>query len=213
MTRSRTSQLMHGMRLGTTFLSQSDADTLSALRYRPAEVEPAFGQIALPDADVEAVLRPRPDLVVRRDLQHELPVVGAREVRRALPSVEGAPGLPRFVVIRPVHRSALPLHAFVKGLARRVVSVVVISELDAIHLNRVLHWERNATDLVGQTVQGEHVRVLRSEILPKLRVSFFLFLPPTTPSARPWRHRLVGERRGRGHSMEGQELTGAVGWW
>jgi len=40
------------------FLSQSDADTdtQSALRLRPATIEPAFGQIALPDADVEAAL-------------------------------------------------------------------------------------------------------------------------------------------------------------
>ena len=87
--------------MGPTLLSKSDTHTLSALRHRPAAVEPAFGQVALPDADVEAALtNPRPDLGVSLDLQHVLPAVGAREVRRALPRLEG--GLPRFLVIRPL---------------------------------------------------------------------------------------------------------------
>src|SRR5262245_35860829 len=104
---------MHGYAIGHYLPSQSNADALASLRYCPSEAEPAFGQIALPDADVEAIIRPRPDLVVRWDLHHELPAVRARKVRRALPSVEGAPGLPRFLVIGPVHRSALILHALV----------------------------------------------------------------------------------------------------
>src|SRR5262245_38668733 len=55
-----------------------DADIRSALRHRPATIEPAFGQIALPDADVEAALtNALPDLGVRSRLQHALPAVGS----------------------------------------------------------------------------------------------------------------------------------------
>src|SRR5262249_17286426 len=190
-------------------LPQSDGDTLSALQHRPATIEPAFGQITFPDADIEAALtNPRPDLGVSLDLQHVLPAVGAREVRRALPSLEGAVGLARFLVIRPINWSAILLNALMKGFDRRVVPVVVISELDAIRLKRILPRERNPTDLVDRTVSTEHIRVLLSEILPKLLVSF-LFLPPTH-SGRPRGHRLDVGRRGR--SMECQQPSGAPRW-
>src|SRR5215831_3686921 len=177
------------MRLGTSFLSRSDAETLSALQHRPAAIEPAFGQIALPDADVEATLtNPRPDLGVSLDLQHVLPAVGAREVRRALPSLKGVVGLARFLVIRPINCSALLLYALMKGLDRRVVPVVVVGVLDAIRLKRILPRERNSTYLADRTVSTERIRVLLSENLPKLVVSF-MFLPPTH-SGRPRGHRL-----------------------
>lgn len=65
----------------------------------------------------------------------------------ALPSLEGVVGLARFLVIGPIHRSAVLLHALIKGFDRRVV---VVGELDAIHLNRILHWERNATTWCGR---------------------------------------------------------------
>src|SRR5215813_980216 len=104
------------MRLGTSFLSRSDTETLSALQHRPTAIEPAFGQIALPDADVEAALTsPRPDLGISLDLQHVLPAISAREMRRALPSLEGGEGLARFLVIRPLKWRAIPVHARMKG--------------------------------------------------------------------------------------------------
>ena len=115
-----------------TFLHQNDTDRLSALQHRPAAIEPAFGQIALPHADVEAALTdPWPDLGVSLDLQHVLPAVGAREVRRALPSLEGGVGLPGFLVIRPLKWGAIFVHALMKGFERRMVPVVVVGELDA----------------------------------------------------------------------------------
>jgi hypothetical protein len=62
---------------GTTFLSRSDANTLSAQQEGPAAVEPAFRQVALSDADVDAaVIAPlHAGLVVTVDLQHELPAM------------------------------------------------------------------------------------------------------------------------------------------
>jgi hypothetical protein len=160
---------------------------LSALHHRPAAIEPAFDQIALADADIDAaVIAPRPDLPVTVDLQHELPVVGAREVRRALPSVERGEGLPPLLEIRPLNWRAILPHALIPDLDPRVVCVVVVAELVAIRVNRVLPRERNPTHLVDRT---ERIRVLRSEILLKLLVSF-LFLPPT-PLGRPRGHGLV----------------------
>jgi hypothetical protein len=185
-------------------------ERLSALRHRPAAIEPAFGQIAVPDADVEAALTdPRPDLGVSLDLQHVLPAIGAREVRRALPSLKGVVGFARFLVIRPINWSAILLYAVMKGLDRRMVQVIVICELDAIRLKRILPRERNPADLVDRTVPSKPIRVLLSEILPELIVSFLLFLPPATPWAPP--RGLVVQRRGRRLSMGCQELTGAAG--
>jgi len=86
------------------------------------------------------------------------------------------------------------LYALMKGFDRRVVPVVVVGVLDAIRLKRILPRERNPTYLVDRTVPSERIRVLRSEIFPKLFVSF-LFLPPA-PSGRPRGHRLVVGRRG-----------------
>src|SRR5215510_7258906 len=99
-----------------TLLPQSDGAILSALRHRPAAIEPAFGQIAFPDANVEAALTdPWPDLGVSLDLKHVLPAVGAREVRRALSSLEGGVGLPGFLVIRPLKWRAILVHVLMKG--------------------------------------------------------------------------------------------------
>lgn len=39
------------------FAGGKSQNRLSALRHRPAAIEPAFGQIAFPDADVEASLK------------------------------------------------------------------------------------------------------------------------------------------------------------
>src|SRR5215510_11304167 len=98
-----------------TLLPQSDGAILSALRHRPRAIEPAFGQIAFPDANVEAALTdPWPD-GVSLDLQHVLPAVGAREVRRALSSLEGGVALPRFLVIRPLKWRAILVHVLMKG--------------------------------------------------------------------------------------------------
>ena len=180
-------------------LSQSDADTLSALRHRPAAIEPAFGQIALPDADVKAALtNPRPDLGVSLDLQHVLPADGAREVRCALPSLEGGVGLARFLAIRPLEWRAILLYALMKSFDCRVVPVVVVGVLDAIRLKRILPRERNPTYLVDCTVPSERIRVLLSKILPK----------PPKHSRRPRGHRFGVGRR----SMERQQLTGPK-WW
>src|SRR6476620_12246873 len=142
---------------------------LSALRNRPAAIEPAFGQIALPDADVEATLEcPRPDLGVTLDLQHELPAVGAREVRHALPSRECGAGFPLLLEIRPFIRGGIPTpHEVKPGFLHRVVVVIVVGVLDAIHLDRILPRVANPTDLVERTVRGERVRAFLSEILPK----------------------------------------------
>jgi hypothetical protein len=126
---------------------------------------------------------------------HVLPAVGAREMRRALQSLEGIVGLARLFVIRPLKWRAILVHALMKGFERRVVAVVVVGVLDAIRLKRILPRERNPTYLVDRTVPSERIRVLRSEIFPKLFVSFLLFLPPA-PSGRPRGHRLVVGRRG-----------------
>ena len=93
-----------------------------------------------------------------------LPADGAREVRRALPSLESGEGLARFLVIRPLRWRAILVHALVKGFERRVVPVVVVGVLDAICLKRILPRKGNPTYLVDRTVPGERIWVLLSEI-------------------------------------------------
>src|SRR5262245_33693805 len=136
------------------------ADSLRALTHRPAAIEPAFGQIALPDADIEAVVPPVLVHKVAIELQHKLPLVGAREVRRALAGLEGGPGLPRFL---PDIGPATLLHAVPMGLHCRVVPVVVIGVLDTIGLDRPLPRDRNPADLE----RAARIRVLHGEVFPK----------------------------------------------
>src|SRR5262249_10326526 len=106
--RAEHSKLMH-------LPSQRDADTLTALLERPAAVEPVFRQIAFPDADVE-VAAVHHDLLVAGELQHELPVAGARQVACALPVQARVVGLRPLRVIGPAARGAVLLSALPKGL-------------------------------------------------------------------------------------------------
>src|SRR5215470_5508552 len=179
--------------------SEREADTLSALVERPAAVEPAFREIALPDADVEAADVDH-DLLITVELQHELPAAGAIQVHCALADFECVVASRPLLVIGPVNRSTLLLPALPKGLflLRRVVQVVVVAELHAIRLDRELVRKRHPADLADDRAGPR-----QTEIHPKLVVSFVsLRLPAPRVVARP-----VGPRRE--WAIEHPHLTGA----
>src|SRR5262249_27093419 len=170
---------------GDDRVTRPEAEQLTALPHRPAAIEPAFRQVGLPDADIGVAFHaPRPDLAVAGELQHELPVAGAREVACALPLREGVAGLRPLLVIGQADRRAVLLSALPKSLFlfRRIVRVVVVAVLDAIRLDRPRLRERSPADLMVTA----RIRVFFVEILPKLRVSFVGFIVPALRvDARP----------------------------
>src|SRR5215813_8662044 len=185
---------------GDDRVTRPEAEQLTALPHRPAAIEPAFRQVGLPDADIGVAFHaPRPDLAVAGELQHELPVAGAREVACALPLKEGVAGLRPLLVIGPVDRSAVLLSALPKSLFlfRRIVRVVVVAVLDAIRLDRPRLRERSPADLMVTA----RIRVFFVEILPKLLVSFVGFIVPALRvDARPPRRRQ--------HAVECRQIDG-----
>lgn len=181
-------------------MSQAMPTLSSALHHRPAAIRAG----ARPDRSSGCRHRIASPTSIQQQSRRRIAARAAgcrvRSASRAPEPRRWTPGLPRFLVIRPIDWSAIRLHAGMEGFDCRVAQVVVISVLDAIRLNRVLPRERTPTDLDRVTGIEACMRVLRGESLPEPLISIL--------TARRG-HRPIVERR---ISQECQQLTGPPRW-